>query len=223
MQHILVVEDDGTISSLLQSYLEREDYRVTVASTGTQGAEFFQECSPDLVILDINLPGKTGFDLCQMMRESSQVPILMLSARTGEDDRVRSLELGADDFIPKPFSVRELLARVARHLKRSEISTTKEKDTIQVGRVTIFPTQYRAEISGQEVRLTKTEFELISHLSLRVGVVVERDTLMKEIIGYERYLSDRTIDTHMKNLRKKFEGVFEIETLRAIGYRLHIL
>ena len=158
-----------------------------------------------------------------MMRKSSQVPILMLSARTGEDDRVRSLELGADDFIPKPFSVRELLARVARHLQRSQnVPNNSEKDTLQVGKAKIYLTQYRIEISGQEVRLTKTEFELITYLALRVGTVVERDTLMKEIIGYERYLSDRTIDTHMKNLRKKFEGVFEVETLRAIGYRLHI-
>lgn len=218
MTRILLVEDDTTISHMLSAYIEREGFIIDVAHDGNQAIELF-ELQPDLVILDINLPGRSGFELISIFRAKSQSPILMLSARSSEDDKVHCLELGADDYIPKPFSARELVARMHRHLKRSvpQKSVTSE---LRMGQVVIMPAQLRVELSGEEVKLTKTEFEILIHLFQHAGEVVERTTLMKEIIGYERYLSDRTIDTHIKNLRKKFEGELVIETLRAIGYRI---
>lgn len=219
MQTILLVEDDVTIASTLSQYLEREGYRVVNSIRGDEALADFRQASPDLVILDINLPGRTGFELCPLMRAETNAPIIMLSARASEDDKVRCLEYGADDYIPKPFSARELVARVNRHLLRSN-GTKVKTDELRVGPVTISFSLYRVMNGTEEVRLTKTEFDLLAHLATHVGEVVERDTLMKEIIGYERYLSDRTIDTHIKNLRRKFEGFLDIETIRAVGYRL---
>jgi len=218
MIRILLVEDDTTISQMLSAYIEREGFEIVVAHDGNQAVELFA-AKPDLVILDINLPGKTGFELIPLFREISSSPILMLSARSSEDDKVRCLELGADDYVPKPFSARELLARIQRHLERSG-SKRAVTPELRLGNVVVMPVSLRAELNGVEVRLTKTEFEILAHLLAHVGEVVERTTLMREIIGYERYLSDRTIDTHIKNLRKKFEGELSIETLRAVGYRI---
>lgn len=225
MPHIFLIEDDLTIAHMLSAYIEREWFSVTHASDGRLAEEKFREYTFDLVILDINLPGKTGLELLPIFRSISKVPILMLSARSWEDDKVLSLELWADDYIPKPFSARELLARINRHLIRSaatkEIKISGSEDTYVVGEVSLSLSKFLVISSWIEIKLTKTEFGLLAYLMQHVSEVVERDTLMKEIMGYERYLSDRTIDTHIKNLRKKFDGVLNIETLRAIGYRLH--
>jgi DNA-binding response OmpR family regulator len=226
MSKILLVEDDATISQMLSAYIEREGFQVQTVANGNDAEKIFIEGSFDLVILDINLPGKTGFELLPIFRSASRVPILMLSARSWEDDKVHSLELGADDYVPKPFSARELMARINRHLVRSSWDTSSKnllqiQDVLKVGRVTLHISKYQVYIDQDEVRLTKTEFEILAYLMKHVSQVVERETLMKEIIGYERYLSDRTIDTHIKNVRKKFEGSLNIETLRAIWYRLH--
>jgi len=218
MTRILLVEDDITISQMLSAYIEREGFVLDIAHDGNEAVSLF-DYKPDLMILDINLPGRSGFELIPLFRIKSQSPILMLSARSSEDDKVHCLELGADDYIPKPFSARELIARMHRHLHRSVVHKVVPTD-LQIGKVVIFPAQVRVELSGEEVKLTKTEYEILAHLFEHAGEVVERTTLMKEIIGYERYLSDRTIDTHIKNLRKKFEGELVIETLRAIGYRI---
>lgn len=218
MIRILLVEDDTTISLMLSAYIEREGFQIDIAHDGNQAVEQF-ELGPDLVILDINLPGKSGFELVPLFRKVSKVPILMLSARSSEDDKVRCLELGADDYIPKPFSARELLARIHRHLERS-LSRKTAVEELRMGNVVIIPSRLRVELSGTEVRLTKTEYEILVHFFEHSDEVVERATLMKEIIGYSKYLSDRTIDTHIKNLRKKFEGELAIETLRAVGYRI---
>ncbi len=221
MIRILLVEDDTTISLMLSAYIEREGFHIDVAHDGNQAIELFQ-LNPDLVILDINLPEKSGFELIPLFRKSSKSPILMLSARSSEDDKVHCLQLGADDYIPKPFSARELLARIHRHLERS-LPQKSFGEELRMGNIVIMPSRLRVELSGTEVRLTKTEYEILLHFFKHPGEVVERATLMKEIIGYARYLSDRTIDTHIKNLRKKFEGELVIETLRAIGYRIQAI
>jgi two-component system response regulator VicR len=218
MARILLVEDDTTISLMLSAYIEREGFQIDVAHDGNRAVELF-ELKPDLIILDINLPGKSGFELISWFRNTSHAPILMLSARASEDDKVQCLQLGADDYIPKPFSARELLARIHRHLERALPQKNTEK-TLQIGNVIIMKSRLRVEMHGVEIRLTKTEHEILVHLFEHAGEVVERTTLMREIIGYSRYLSDRTIDTHIKNLRKKFEGELNIETLRAVGYRI---
>ncbi|MFZ4461145.1 MAG: response regulator transcription factor [Patescibacteria group bacterium] len=204
MQTILLVEDDLTISTTLAQYLEHAGYRVVVVARGDEALGVFHAQKPDLVILDINLPGMTGFELCPAMRIHTNAPIIMLSARASEDDKVTCLECGADDYIPKPFSARELVARVNRHLVRSAADKPKG-DEVHIGKVVVSFSLYRVTILEEEIKLTKTEFELLTHLIAHLGEVVERETLMREIIGYERYLSDRTIDTHIKNLRRKFE------------------
>jgi DNA-binding response OmpR family regulator len=222
---LFLVEDDTTIADMLSAYLEREGYDVIRSMDGESALTLFRNITPNLVILDLNLPGKSGLEILPTLRAGMAGPILVLSARIGEDDRVESLELGADDFIAKPFSARELLARINRHLHRDSQATSvasASDERLVVGKVVINTTLYTVEAGGELVKLTKTEFEILSHLFVRYGKVVERETLMREIIGYERYLSDRTIDTHMKNLRKKFEAYLDIETLRAVGYRLHI-
>lgn len=176
----------------------------------------------DLIILDLNLPKKDGFSVCEDIRETSTVPIIILSARDHEDDKVRALELGADDYIAKPFSPRELIARIGAVLKRLRKQTVSDPDEplLSFETLTLDRGEYILKIAGNAVKVTKTEFSILAYLIEHRDHVVERETLMKEIIGYDHYLYDRTIDTHMKNLRKKIGEAANIETVRGIGYRI---
>ena len=211
MTTILFVEDDQAIQTSLGLYLGNSGYSVVSAFRGDSAIEIFQKSKPDLILLDINLPGKDGITLCREFREISEKPIIMLSARGAEEDKIETLELGADDYMSKPFSPRELLARIKAVLKRYGYSESGEKSlfedgkTISLGNFKIDPMGYQAFVAGKEVRFTKTEFLLLYRLVKEAGKIVSRDTLMKEIMGYDNYLYDRTIDTHMKNVRKKLE------------------
>ncbi len=216
---ILVIEDDKTIASLITSYLEHAGYKVISVYRWDEAMEVFKERKPHWVILDLNLPWLSGFELCTLLRKESNVPILVLSARSSEDDRVKSLEFWADDFVGKPFSWRELVARISRHLSRSW-SQEQKNAIIHLWDIEIRNDEYAVFLKGNPVRFTKTEFELLVHLAHHEWQVVERKILMNEIIGYDHYLSDRTIDTHIKNIRKKLEWHVHIETIRAVGYRL---
>ena len=174
------------------------------------------ESELDLIILDLNLPKKNGFVVCQEIRETSIVPIIILSARDNEDDKVRALELGADDYISKPFSPRELLARIGAILKRfgKQTTTDKKEPLLSFGNISLDLMEYILKISGTVIKATKTEFLILAYLIEHQDHIVERETLMKEIIGYDHYIYDRTIDTHMKNLRKKIGDAANIETVR---------
>ena len=219
---ILFVEDDISIQTSLGLYLGNSGYQVVSVYRGDEAMTAFKQNKIDLILLDINLPGKDGITLCREFRENSDLPIIMLSARDEEDDKIATLELGADDYVPKPFSPRELLARIKAVLKRYDHTESGEKSlfeegkTLVLGEFRIDPTGYQAFISGREIRFTKTEFLLLYRLAKEAGKIVSRDTLMKEIMGYDNYLYDRTIDTHMKNVRKKLEGTITVETIRGV-------
>lgn len=223
--HLLLVEDDQGIIIPLQAYLEQSGHTVSLCSNGLEVFDLFQKEKPALIILDINLPGKTGFDICQEIREISSTPIIILSARASEDDKVRLLELGADDYVSKPFSPRELVARISAVTKRAEERKENGKNgnnkCLTFGNITLDTKNYVASVAEEEIRLTKTEFAILEYLIKNAKGVIKRDALMKNIIGYENYLYDRTIDTHIKNLRKKLDQSINIETIRGIGYRVH--
>lgn len=218
---ILLVEDDHGITEPLSLYLTPLGFRVSVAHDGAEAFGIFSGLSPDLVVLDINLPGMDGFSVCERIRETSNTPIIMLSARDGEDDKVRALELGADDYMSKPFSPRELVARIQSVLKRfARIQPITTPSTLSFGRLILDIPNYSVRMENTPIKITKTEFLILSYLIQHKDQVIERERLMKDIMGYEHYLYDRTIDTHMKNLRHKFGEAIAIETVRGIGYRI---
>jgi two-component system, OmpR family, response regulator RegX3 len=219
--HLLLIEDDSGIITPLSAYLKQAWHTVSVCSNGLKAMESFIEEKPQLVILDINLPGKNGVEICREIRVNSKVPIIILSARESEDDKVQLLELGADDYVAKPFSPRELVARITAVAKRAEEKKDgKNGKTLSLGTVEIDSKNHIALLSGEEIKLTKTEFAILEYLLKNAKWVIKRESLMKDIIGYDNYLYDRTIDTHIKNLRKKLECAIEIETIRGVGYRV---
>lgn len=223
MQKILLIEDDSGIITPLSIYIEQSGYDLIVCSDGALATQVFAREKPTLIILDINLPGKNGIEICREIREISETPIIILSARESEDDKVMLLELGADDYVSKPFSPRELMARIATVIKRGE--SRKKIKTLKIltlGNISIDAKNFAVQIDGKEVKLTKTEFALLEYFAKNTDSVIKRESLMKDIIGYENYLYDRTIDTHVKNLRKKIGESVEIETIRGIGYRIHV-
>ncbi len=224
MQKILLIEDDTGIITPLSLYIEQSGYSIIVCQNGNDAIELFTTEKPNIVILDINLPGKNGIEICKEIRNISETPIIVLSARESEDDKVMLLELGADDYVSKPFSPRELMARIATILKRIEtrkkIKTTK---ILTLGNILIDSKNFTVTINNESIRLTKTEFAILEYFAKNTDTVIKRESLMRDIIGYDNYVYDRTIDTHVKNLRKKIGESIEIETIRGIGYRIHII
>ncbi len=218
MKNLLIIEDDTGILQSLTLYLEQSGFTVCGCEDGLQAVKKFTECVPNLVVLDLNLPGKSGFDICAEIREKSQVPIIILSARNAEEDKIRGLELWADDYVSKPFSPRELLARIQSVLKR--INPVEHfTDKLAYKNLLLDLENFILLKEGKELKVTKTEFALLKYLIDHHGIVVLRESIMKDIFGYDQYMYDRTIDTHMKNLRKKI-GEEMIETVRGVGYRL---
>ncbi len=224
MPKILLIEDDTGIITPLSLYIEQSGYTIIVCQNGNDALTLFNNEKPALVILDINLPGKNGIEICEEIRSISETPIIVLSARESEDDKVMLLGLGADDYVSKPFSPRELMARIATILKRIE-SRKKVKTTkiITLGDISIDVKNFTAEVAGNPIKLTKTEFAILEYFAKNTENVIKRESLMKDIIGYDNYVYDRTIDTHVKNLRKKIGESVEIETIRGIGYRIHVI
>lgn len=226
MQTVLLVEDDLAIRTPLSMYLENSGYAVVGIGNGLEAMPYLRTHGADLAILDINLPGMDGLSLCREIREEFPLPVIMLTARNSEEDKLTAFEAGADDYVPKPFSPRELVARVGTVLKRSAPrapSASSESVTLANVETSVLRLEgdnYRAFVSGVEAKLTKTEFLLLHHLARHAGKVVEREALMKETFGYGNYLYDRTIDTHVKNLRRKLGDGVEIETVRGVGYRI---
>lgn len=224
MTHIFLIEDDPGIVDSLSLYLSESGITMSIARDGEEAIGIFKDIGEQfhLIILDLNLPKRDGLSVCEEIRKTSIVPIIVLSARNSEDDKVHALELGADDYMAKPFSPRELVARISAVLKRFEKQMTPEKTAILLsfGTIELNREEYLVKISGTIVKTTKTEFLILAYLIDHEEHIVERETLMKEIIGYDHYLYDRTIDTHMKNLRKKIGDAANIETVRGIGYRI---
>ena len=214
---ILVVEDDFNIGKLVQTYLEREGHRVVWVHSGEEALVEIGRHRVGMVVLDIGLPGMDGFEVCRRLRESSRVPIIMLTARDEETDRVVGLELGADEYVPKPFSPRELVARVKAVLRRSTGETRRE--VVFLGDVTVDRTAREAAVAGARLDLTMKEFDLLACFLDHPGVALSRERLLELVWGLEFPGGTRTVDQHVAQLRAKLGGALTIETLRGIGYK----
>lgn len=220
MERILVVEDDLNIANLLRVYLKREGYDAHVANDGREGLRLFGEIEPDLVVLDLMLPGLHGRDVCRAIRTRSAVPIIMLTALDDERDVIEGLDLGADDYITKPFKPAVLLARLRSALRRSSGPVNLIHEMI-VGDLVIHPDERIAMVHGQEIDLRTKEFDLLLSLASRPGVVMTREMLLRQVWGREYDVDTRTIDVHINRLRTRLNNSnAEIETVRGVGYRL---
>jgi DNA-binding response OmpR family regulator len=216
---ILIVEDDESISELIAYNLQQAGFSVLTAFDGETGLALALKEEPDLVLLDIMLPGIDGWEVCSQLRQSSQVPILFLTAKDAEFDRVRGLELGADDYVTKPFSPRELVARVKAILRRASRSAEIEQMTI--GRVTIDFRSHLVTLDGQPLNLTPMEYQLLRILAMNPGRVFSREELLTEVWGEEFFGDQRTVDVHISHLREKLgEASHLIQTARGFGYKL---
>ncbi len=222
-EKILVIEDEQDISDLIKYNLEREGYVVTPAATGEKGLSEARKDTPQLIILDLMLPGMDGLQVCRTMRGESgtrEIPIIILTAKTEETDIVAGLELGADDYITKPFSPRVLLARLRAVLRRKAETAIPDSQTISYQNLQIDPGKHSVSVGGKAITLTHTEFNLIHVLARRPGWVFTRNQLVDSIRGEDVFITDRTIDVHIAGLRKKLgKGTDYIETIRGVGYR----
>ncbi|MGH9293112.1 MAG: response regulator transcription factor [Acidimicrobiales bacterium] len=219
---VVVVEDDANIAGLVDLYLRKDGFRVVVASDGEQGLALQRRERPRLVILDVGLPGELdGFEVCRAMRAGGgDVPILFLTARDEEIDRVVGLELGADDYLVKPFSPRELVARVRAVLRRSVPGETRGGSPVAIGDISVDPLRREVQLNGEPVELTTREFELLALLARSRGQVLSRQQLLEGAWGPTWYGDERTVDVHVAQLRRKLGPALPLVTLRGVGYRL---
>jgi DNA-binding response OmpR family regulator len=227
MKRILIIEDDISILNGLKDVLIFKSYDVLTATDGESGYEMAVEKSPDLIILDIMLPKMDGFTLCKKLRDAGDItPVLMLTARGEEPDKVHGLDLGADDYVTKPFSLPELLARVRALLRRRPGEETEKvsPDSIQLGNIFLDFKKYKALKDGLPLNLTPKEFGVLRFLATRTGDVVTRDELLDEVWGYDKYPTTRTVDNHLAQLRSKIEenptNPQYLITVHGVGYKL---
>jgi two-component system, OmpR family, response regulator len=221
---ILLVDDEQSIQTLLSYPLRKDGYLVTSALDGREALERFGESHFDLVILDVMLPKLDGVEVCRQMRRDSQVPIIMLTAMASETDKVAGLDVGADDYITKPFSLRELRSRVKATLRRSRLTGEEvEEEPIEIGDLDIDPGRRLVKLTGEEVAVTYVEFEILSALARSPGRVLTRETLLERVWGDSHYRDPRTIDVHIRHLREKLERNPKkprfLFTVRGVGYR----
>ena len=209
MKRILVVDDEKPISDIISFNLRNEGFEVIAAFDGEQALEKFNESNPDLIILDLMLPKIEGLEVCREIRKTSTVPIIMLTAKDSEIDKVLGLELGADDYVTKPFSNRELIARVKANIRRSAVreeeTVESQSNDIEVGDLTIHQDAYTVSKRGQEIELTHREFELLLYLAKHIGQVMTREHLLETVWGYDYFGDVRTVDVTIRRLREKIE------------------
>ena len=223
---VLVVDDDKNICELLRLYLEKEGYSVTIANTGMQAVKLFAEHQPDLMLLDIMLPELDGWQVCREIRKYSNKPIIMLTAKGETFDKVLGLELGADDYITKPFEAKEVLARIKAVLRRTSNASAPEAESnikqVSYDNLSINLTNYELRVKGEKVDAPPKELELLYHLASNPNRVFTRDQLLDEVWGFDYYGDSRTVDVHVKRLREKLEGVsdkWELKTVWGVGYK----
>lgn len=220
MAKILVVDDETNIVELEKLYLRREGYQVESAGNAADGLALSTSFSPDLIILDIMLPDRDGLEVCKQIRTNSNVPILMLSARREDIDRIVGLELGADDYMTKPFNPHEMVSRVKAILRRSRPGQA-EAQSIKLNDMSIDIAKHEVKIADKEVSLRAKEFALLSVFAQNPGIVLSRERLLTQVWGYDFYGETRTVDVHVNHLRDKLAGSgVDIETLRGTGYKL---
>jgi DNA-binding response OmpR family regulator len=223
-EKVLVIEDERDISQLVQASLERESYQVQVAASGQAGLQQMESFLPDLLILDLGLPDTDGLTLCRELRRHNSLPILMVSARGDDIDRIIGLEVGADDYLAKPFNPKELVARVRALLRRSALSAGQSgADTLQTGSLRVQVQSRRAFLGGEEVHLTPIEFSLLRQFVQNPGQVLSRQDLLNRVWGADFFGDERTVDAHIRNLRAKLrqqdEHFDRIQAVWGVGYR----
>jgi DNA-binding response OmpR family regulator len=217
---ILVVDDEPNIQELVRLYLEKDGLKVELAGSGEEALDKLKSSNPALVILDIMLPDMDGFEACRQIRKTNDIPVLMLTARKDDIDKILGLELGADDYLTKPFNPRELVARVRAVLRRYS-SGQKAGKPIEVGNLRIDMARREVEIDGKPVKLRTKEFELLTALAQNFGIVLTRERLLEMIWDTDYYGETRTVDIHINHVRDKIEGAnVAIETVRSVGYKL---
>lgn len=220
-KRVLVVDDDIKTVELVKLYLSRDGYRVLTANDGPEALRLAQESHPDLIVLDLMLPGMSGLDICRTIREESDVPIIMLTARTADEDKIAGLGLGADDYVTKPFSPRELAARVRAVLRR--LPGERGPDEIKNGEIAVNFRKHEAYLEGKPLNLTPVEFKLLGVMVKEPGRVFSREQLIEEALGYDFEGFNRTIDVHILNLRRKLEpdpgDPRYIKTVYGAGYK----
>ncbi len=224
---VLVVDDEKPIADILKFNLEKEGYQVVCAYDGDEAIELANQENPNLVLLDIMLPSKDGMEVCREIRKNHNMPIIMLTAKDSEIDKVLGLELGADDYVTKPFNNRELIARVKANLRRHQQQpedATKTNNDIKIGKLVIHPDAYTVTRDGEQIELTHREFELLHYLARNIGQVMTREHLLETVWGYDYYGDVRTVDVTVRRLREKIEEnpstPMWIVTRRGVGYYL---
>ena len=225
-ERILVVDDDSNICELLRLYLEKDGYEVAIANNGGEAVKMFQELSPDLMLLDIMLPVLDGWQVCREVRKFSDKPIIMLTAKGETFDKVLGFELGADDYVVKPFDAKEVIARVKAVLRRSGSTEKTNVKEVRFDKLVINLTNYELRVDGKKVDTPPKELELIYHLASYPNRVFTRDQLLDEVWGFDYYGDSRTVDVHVKRLREKLEGVsdkWELKTVWSVGYKFGTL
>jgi two-component system, OmpR family, response regulator BaeR len=221
IEKILIVEDEPKLATLLEDYMKASGFEAYLLANGSEVVTWVREHKPGLILLDLMLPGRDGMDICKEIRSFSHIPIIMITARVEEIDRVIGLELGADDYICKPFSPREVVARVKAVLRR-----TSDGQTMQEKGLILDQHRYRATLHGHELELTAIEFKLLQFLVEHPGRIYERNQIMDNIYQDDRFVSDRTVDSHIKKLRKKIKAVDPeaelIHSVYSVGYKFEI-
>ncbi len=221
MLNVLLIEDEPSYVDALEVGLGREGLAISAAGDGRSGLDRFRELKPDIVLLDLMLPGLSGLDVLKRIRAESEVPVIILSAKDSEADIVTALELGADDYVTKPYSLRELLARIRAAMRRN-VATEVEESVVTFGNAVLDPTRYELRIEDTVFALPRKEFEVMQMLASRVGRIVSRTDLLAEVWGYG-WTDSKTLDQHVRRLRRKLEvvtGAPVITTVRGVGYRL---
>jgi two-component system, OmpR family, alkaline phosphatase synthesis response regulator PhoP len=222
--YVLVAEDDPKQAELARRYLEHEGHAVVVVGDGRAALEEARHHPPDLLVLDVMMPRVDGLDVCRILRTESDLPVLMLTARTSEDDLLLGLDLGADDYLTKPYSPRELAARVRTLLRRARSASKTPDPILRVGNLQVDPVRHEVRADGAEVSCTPGEFHLLEAMAAEPGRVFTRDQLLRHLHGYDSYVTARTVDVHVMNLRRKIEPdprhPVRLVTVYGIGYKL---
>ena len=222
---VLIVEDDRNIADLLRLYLEKEGYTVVIAPDGMRGVEQFRTVHPSLVLLDVMLPGLDGWGVCRAIRAESQTPIIMLTAKGETEDKGNGLKQGADDYITKPFEMKEVLARIEAVLRRSGIEPEKSRRRLEFDKLVIDMDAFELTVDGKKVPTPPKEMELLYHLASTPNRVYTRNQLLDEVWGFDYFGDTRTVDVHIKRLREKLEGVsdqWDLKTVWSVGYKFEV-
>ena len=222
---VLIVDDDTNICELLRLYIDKDGFDVAIANTGTQALKLFEQEKPDLVMLDIMLPELDGWQVCREIRKTSQVPIIMLTAKGEVFDKILGLELGADDYVVKPFEAKEVVARIHAVLRRTNTNEETNIKEVVWDKLSINLTNYELKVDGVQIDTPPKEMELLYHLAGNPNRVFTRDQLLDEVWGFDYYGDSRTVDVHVKRLREKIDGVspqWELKTVWGVGYKFEV-